>query len=230
MVAFSTLVSTTLGGLFALRFKDKLHLILGFSAGAVLAVAFFDLMPESIRLMSPAYAINTSVTIIAIGFIAYLVVDRTMNRHSHRDGDRGGNLGVGSLASHSFLDGFAIGIGFQVSANVGMMIAVAVLVHDFSDGINTVGLVLRSGGSKKHALRWLTIDAVAPVLGVLLGSLCSLSERALGIVLGLFCGFFLYIGACDLIPESHHIHPKKITTVMTVLGLAVLYFAIRLSS
>ncbi|MCX6702503.1 MAG: permease, partial [Candidatus Wolfebacteria bacterium] len=70
----------------------------------------------------------------------------------------------------------------------------------------------------------------APVLGVVSTMFFQLPERYLCIVLALFSGFFLYIGASDLIPESHHAHPKFLTTIMTILGVAVLYVAIKLSS
>ena len=46
---------------------------------------------------------------------------------------------------------------------------------------------------------------------------------ALPIVLAIFSAFFLYIGASDLLPESHHAHPKFLTTAMTVLGAALVY-------
>ena len=123
-----------------------------------------------------------------------------------------------------------IGLAFQVSAAVGAVVAVAVLVHDFSDGINTVNLVLKNGGKKSEAFRWLLADAVAPVLGAVSTFFITLPSSSLGIILALFAGFFLYIGASDLLPESHHAHPTKLTTIMTVLGVGVLYLAIRLAN
>jgi ZIP family zinc transporter len=139
---------------------------------------------------------------------------------------RRGTLGAGSLSIHSFLDGVAIGLAFQVSAAIGAIVAVAVLVHDFSDGINTVNLILKNKGKGSHAFRWLIVDAVAPVIGVISTLFFTLPESALAIILAIFSGFFLYIGASDLIPESHHGHPKFLTTAMTILGAGILYIAI----
>jgi zinc transporter ZupT len=248
LITGATLVSTLLGGLVALKLRDKLHLILGFSAGAVIGVAFFDLLPESIELGEKHFAHGTVTGIVALGFLAYLILDRLVFLHVHAHGpDEApahphaapvavpsgdvprGILGAGSLSIHSFLDGMAIGLAFQVSAAIGVIVAVAVLVHDFSDGINTVGLILKNKGEEKGALRWLIVDAVAPVMGAASTLLFRLPEEGLSIVLALFSGFFLYIGASDLIPESHHAHPKSLTTVMTLLGAAVLYVAIRLA-
>jgi len=237
LIAFATFVSTLLGGLFALRFKDKLHLVLGFSAGAVIGVAFFDLLPEAIEMGEKFYDSATIIQFTAIGFLAYLVLDRLVFFHahqgeeSHEAGAPGhthrGALGAGSLAVHSFLDGVAIGLAFQVSAAVGAIVAVAVLVHDFSDGINTVGMILRNDGGRRRAFKWLLADAIAPVLGAFSTLFFSLSEQSLAVVLAIFAGFFLYIGATDLIPESHHAHPKIITTIMTLFGVGVLYVAIQ---
>jgi ZIP family zinc transporter len=138
-------------------------------------------------------------------------------------------LGAGSLSLHSFLDGAAIGLAFQVSSAVGAIVAVAVLVHDFSDGINTVNMILKNNGTRSQAFKWLIVDAAAPVLGITSTLFFSVAESTLGIILAIFTGFFLYIGASDLLPESHHNHPTVWTTFATVLGVAVLYGAIKLA-
>lgn len=231
LIALAAFVSTFFGGFFAIRFKDKLHLILGFSAGAVIGVAFFDLLPEALALGGKFYNLNTITTWTALGFLIYLLLDRLVLLHSHEGHEQGrGILGAGSLSIHSFLDGVAIGLAFQVSAAVGVIVSVAVLVHDFSDGINTVNLILKNGGNKKKAFRWLLVDAVAPVMGAGSTLFFRLPEQSLSIVLALFAGFFLYIGASDLLPESHHAHPKAFTTIMTFIGVGVLYIAIQLAS
>ena len=236
LIALATFLATLLGGFLALRFKDKLHLILGFSAGAVIAVAFFDLLPEALTLSASTYSVEMFSTMVALGFICYLILDRLIILHHHHPADghdhthqAKGILGAGSLALHSFLDGVAIGLAFQASTAVGAVVATAVLTHDFSDGINTVNLILRQAGRTKSALSWLLIDALAPGLGVLSTFAFTLSSPNLGLVLALFCGFFLYLGASDLLPESFHSHPKMGTTFMTILGMLVLYLAVQLA-
>ncbi len=219
-----------LGGLFALKFKDKLHLVLGFSAGAVLGVAFFDLLPEAINLGSSIFTISSITSIVALGFILYMILDRLVSLHADEDSHARGKLGAGSLSIHSFLDGLAIGLSFQVSSTVGAIVSIAVLTHDFSDGINTVNLILKNKGTKQGAMRWLWLDAAAPVAGVIATLFFKLSESSLGLILALFCGFFLYIGATDLLPESHHNHPSRWTTLTTIAGVLVLYIAIRLAN
>src|SRR6202000_2464448 len=79
-------------------------------------------------------------------------------------------------------------------------------------------------------VRWLLADAVAPVFGVASPYFFPLRGSSFGAVLGLLGGFFLYIGASDLIPESYHAHPKFLTTAMTLAGAAALYIAIALNA
>lgn len=251
-------LATLAGGLFALRLKDKLHLILGFSAGAVLGVAFFDLLPEALALADDRGA-PAVLSWTAVGFLVYLIADRVLARRSHgpsahgsgghgHDGDRhdhghGGSnghhadgdtlvrrdlLGAGSLSAHSLMDGIAVGLAFQTSHAIGVLVAIAVLAHDFSDGVNTMNVVLKNGGSRGRALRWLLADAVAPGVGIASTFFFSLPPDTLGVSLAAFAGFFLYIGASDLIPESYHSHPKFLTTLMTLLGAAMLFLVTRL--
>jgi zinc transporter ZupT len=226
IVALAAFLSTLLGGLLALRLRDKLHLILGFSAGAVIGVAFFDLLPESIDFGEHFHSHATILACSALGFLFYLVIDRIMLFHG--DAVPRGGVAAAILCVHSLLDGISIGLAFQASRQIGIIVAIAVLTHDFSDGINTMNMVLKGRGSRAQALRWLLIDAAAPVVGVISTGFFTLPGDAFGIALALFAGFFLYIGASDLIPESYHAHPKFLTTAMTIAGAAVLYLAISL--
>ena len=232
-VSIGTFIATLLGGLFALYQQDRLHLIMGFSAGALIGVAFFDLMPEALDLATAPLRKQLVATTMAVGFVAYMLLDRTITPH----GDKGprteklwrrGALGAGSLSVHSFLDGFAIGLAFKVSAAVGAIVSAAVLAHDFSDGINTVGIILRNKGNKRSAFGWLLIDAAAPVVGAASTVMLHFRQDALGLCLALFAGFS-YIGASDLLPESYHDHPTTGTTAMTMLGVLTVYAAVRLA-
>lgn len=265
LIAIAAFFATLAGGMFALTLKDKLHLVLGFSAGAVIAVAFFDLLPEAIHLSEGHHSAEVLLGYAGLGFLIYLVLDRVRllrsrhgeealhqgahshgHEHAHEHGhiqelhdhghthEQGGAmsaarrvlLGAGSFSVHSFLDGIAVGLAFQASASAGLVVAIAVLTHDFSDGINTMSVVLRNRGDRKLAMRWLLADALAPALGIAVAQLFTLPMDSLAVLLALFSGFFLYIGASDLIPESFHAHPKFLTTVMTLLGAAVLYIAV----
>src|SRR4051794_9297100 len=140
LIAALAFVATLLGGVFALRFRDRLHLILGFSAGAVIGVALFDLLPEAMSLADGHYGPGSLSLFIAGGFFAYLIIDRLILLHPHTHDDHAqahgdapparGVFGALTLAAHSFLDGVAIGAGFQASPVVGAIVTAAVVTHD----------------------------------------------------------------------------------------------------
>ncbi|HVP85837.1 MAG TPA: ZIP family metal transporter [Rhizomicrobium sp.] len=229
-IALATCAATMCGGLFAIAMRDRLHLVLGFSAGAVIGVAFFDLVPEAIETARHIDARDV-VGIVALGFFFYVLLDRLVSLHSHdhhSHHERRGWMGAASLSLHSFMDGFAIGVAFQAGESVGWIVAAAVLVHDFSDGLNTVNVVVKNGAGRKTALRWLAIDALAPILGASVSLLIAMPPNVVAVFLAIFSGFFLYIGASDLLPESHHAHPRFLTTVSTFAGALCLFIVTRI--
>ena len=224
-VACSTAIATFLGGWLALSLSGRIPLVLGFSAGAVIGVAFFDLAPEALEAGKGIYEPRTLLTIAALGFFLYTVLDRMVARHDceGQAGPARGMIGAASFSAHSILDGFALGVAFHASREIGLVVAAAVLSHDFADGLNTVTVVTKNGGSRGFALRWLAVDAVAPILGASVSLLVSPGANVLAFLLALFCGFFLHIGASGLLPESHRAYPRPTTTLATLAGAAFLY-------
>lgn len=232
--AAAIFLAVILGGTFALKFKDKLHLILGFSAGSVIGVAFFDLLPEAIKSGKDFYQIDTIVIFIVLGFLIYTILDRLLTTHSHHEDmcenhNHRGALGAGSISLHSLIDGLIVGVSFQVSVAVGLSLAVAIFVHAFSDGINTVNMIIRCDGNVKEAKKWLLIDSFTPVLGIMLSTVISIPINIFPILISLFCGFFIYLGASDLLPESHHGHPKIWTTISTILAIILIFIVTKVA-
>lgn len=235
VLSAATFISTTFGGLLALRHKDRLHKILGFTAGVLLGVVAFDVLPEIFELVGKTGAAPIRPMIaLVVGFLVFHIVEKwTVIHHAHENeyGDhrhpRVGLYSALALSGHSFLDGVGIGLAFQVSSAVGIFVAIAVIAHDFSDGLNTVSLMLVNRNTTKRSMMLLAIDALAPVFGVLSTNLFHLSEQALLLYLGFFAGFLLYIGASDILPEAHSHHSSKWTMALTVLGALFIFLVTR---
>ena len=225
LIALGALTATMLGGVMALKLEGKLPLVMGFSAGAVIGVAFFDLAPEALEAGRGLYAPRALLALAALGFFLYTVLDRLVARHDceGQANPTRGLMGAASFSAHSILDGFAMGVAFQASREIGLIVAAAVLAHDFADGLNTVNVVVKNGGTRRFALRWLAVDAIAPVVGASLSLLITPSANMLAVLLAVFCGFFLHIGASGLLPESHRAYPRPSTTFATLLGAGFLY-------
>ena len=128
-----------------------------------------------------------------------------------------GMLGAAGLSVHSFVDGLGIGLAFQVNTATGLLVFIAVISHDFADGMNTVSFILRQGGGVRSAARWLALDATTPLAGAVVGTLIAVSARHLGYLLAVYSGFFLFMGATDLLPEAHA-HPSVRRVALTVAG------------
>jgi ZIP family zinc transporter len=221
--------ATLLGGALALRVRSEFGLFLGLSGGAVLGVALFDLLPEAFELSGARFSPLAITTAMAIGFTLYLVTDRAGTFLTRGSGRHRRYLGPGSLTMHSLMDGLGIGLSFQVSSAVGAIVALAVLTHDFLDGANTVIVSLAGGAGRPTARRWLVADAIAPLVGILAAGVMTIPAATLGVLLALFAGFFLYIGAGDLLPRSQAQRPGLSTLAATLLGLGLIYGVVRLS-
>lgn len=219
-LASVTVLSTLFGGTIAFRLHHALPTMIALTGGVVVAVALFDVLPEAIQSLD---APRTVTTLVGVGFIGFFLVERFVVLH-HRDDPeqarahaRVGALGAAGLSVHSFIDGLGIGFAFHVSTGTGMLVFLAVVSHDFADGMNTVNFVLRQTGDRRTARRWLFADSAAPLLGAIVGSSIAISERGLGYALALYTGFFLFIGATDLLPEAHS-HPSWRRVALTIAG------------
>lgn len=228
-IGLATGAATLFGGALALRFQSALGLFLGFSSGAVIGVALFDLLPEAFELGGSHFEPLTITTVLAVGFALYLTADRlALILAGGSEGHRG-HLGPASLTAHSLMDGLGIGFAFQVSSAAGMIVAFAVLAHDFVDGANTVILSLAGGSNPPTARRWLVADAAAPLLGIGIARVIRVPAPMLALLLALFAGFFLYIGASELLPRSHGPKPRLSSIAATGLGLGLIYSVVRLA-
>ena len=236
LLALATFASTMAGGLVALKYSDRLHLVLGFTAGVILGVIAFDVLPEIADLSRSTHTdFEKPMFALVIGFLAFHIVEKSMlihDAHEHHYAPHShphpavGLASALALAGHSFADGVAIGLGFQVSHSAGLAVAIAVVGHDFADGLNTMALMLTHGNNRRRALTLVFVDATTPVLGAASTLFFTLPDTGLLLYLGVFAGFLLYIGASDILPEAHANHPSGLTLVMTVTGTALTWILI----
>ena len=215
-----TVVSTLAGGLVAFRLARELTTAIALTGGVVVAVALFHVLPEAIENAGDPHRVGL---LVGAGFILFFLAERALVLH-HRDEPaqarahaRVGALGAAGLSLHSFVDGLGIGLAFGLSTETGLLVFVAVVAHDFADGLNTVGFVLRQSGDRRRAATWLGIDALAPFVGAIVGTSLAVSEETLGSLLALYAGFFLFMGATDLLPHAHE-HPSTRRVALTLAG------------
>lgn len=240
LFSIGTFFSTIIGGLFALHFRDRMHFILSFTAGVLLGVVSFEILPEIFRL-SRTSELDATWAMIALvtGFLVFHSLEKFISiHHTHEEyyavhhHPQVGVFSGFSLAGHSFMDGVGIGLGFQVSPSVGILVAIAVISHDFSDGLNTVSLMLVNRNTTRSSLAMLLLDAIAPVLGTASTLFIQLPAFFLMLYLGFFAGFLLYIAASDILPEAHSQNRSSITLILiglTCLGAVFTFLVSRLT-
>jgi zinc transporter, ZIP family len=219
-----TVLSTLAGGLTALRLARELSTAIALTGGVVVAVAIFNVLPEAMDAVGDA---QQAAVVVGLGFLAFFLAERALVLH-HRDDTeharahaRVGTLGAAGLAAHSFVDGLGIGLAFGIDTATGILVFLAVIAHDFADGLNTVSFVLRQSNDRRQAIRWLGLDAAAPLVGAVVGASLTVSEHTLGLLLAAYAGFFLYMGATDLLPHAHE-HPSVRRVALTVAGFGAI--------
>jgi ZIP family zinc transporter len=232
LVSVGAFVSALAGGVLAMRAVRHVGVIIAIGAGVRIGAAYFDLIPEAVEHLGGS--LDQVMVFTAIGFLAFYAVEKVTSVHvghetaaelGHADaGHRHvGLIGASGMSVHSLLDGVALAAGLAVGGGLGLVIAVVVVVHRFSDGIGIVSLLLASRSSRRAAWQWVAVVAVAPVVGVVLGLVISVPDSVLGAMLALFAGFFLYIGAAELLPEAHRSDQSPRVVLATLAGVAVIY-------
>ena len=130
------------------------------------------------------------------------------------------------MGGHVFLDGVALGLSFKISNALGLAVFIAILSHAFSDGLNTVSLLIKSGHWTRRAIALLGLDAIMRISGAALGTYVVISDPSLAIYLAMFSGFVIYLATSHILPEAHSRHPSKITMLMTVLGVVAMWLIV----
>jgi zinc and cadmium transporter len=197
-------------GVFTFILKENLlsrllFYFVGFSAGALIGAAFLDVLPEALEHMDS----RSAFYFVILGLVIFFVVEKYLHwRHCHH----GHSCHVSSFtylnlvgeSFHNFLDGVMIAAAFVVSRKLGIVTTLAVILHEIPHELGNFCVLVYGGFSRKKALFCNFFSACMSMVGALLGFF--LADKIHGFtsfILPLTAGGFIYIAACDLIPELH---------------------------
>ena len=183
------------------------HYVNSFAAGLILGIVFFHLFPKSLELSENA------VLFILMGFLLFYLLENVMVLHSGSEihfkeksnpQHTKAMVMFSGLFFHSLIDGIIIGVGFEVDPKVGLLTSLGVIVHELPEGVTSFALLINTI-KRKTTLKLSIAVAVATPLGALISLtfISGLSKAMVGLLLAMAGGSFLYIGASDLIPETH---------------------------
>lgn len=235
ILAAFTVASTAIGGLLALKSKDRFHLVLGLSAGLLLGLVGFDLLPEVFHDSQITGGVPVVSIAILAGFLLLHISERSFGGHEpvdseygpdHSHGSIAGGVGAVAMAGHVFLDGAALGLSFKVSNELGFAVFIALLVHAFSDGLNTVSMLVKSGHWQARSKYILFIDAAARIGGAAFGTYIAFEGNWVTIYLSLFAGMVIYVATSHILPEAHSHHPSRWTLAATGAGVLVMWIVV----
>lgn len=236
-IAASVAVSlVSLIGIFTLLLKEHfLHkiliLLIAFSAGALIGGAFLHLLPEALEITAP----EKIFPCLIVGFIAFFILEKYLHwRHCHE--------GICSVHAftylnligdsiHNFIDGLVIGSSFIVNVHFGVITSLVIIFHEIPQEIGDFGVLLYGGFSKFKALFYNFITALTCVLGTVAGYFISeYMGNFTAFLLPFTAGGFIYIAACDLVPEIHKQmgFKKSIASIITFLGGIIFIYLARL--
>jgi ZIP family zinc transporter/zinc and cadmium transporter len=205
--------------------RSRLSHLIAFGAGYILAAALVSLLPESLELLdnAPLYVLG--------GYILAHLFEHTFTSHfhfgeeTHHEHVVDPSVSAGALVGlvlHSFFDGVAIASGFLVTPHLGLVIALAVILHKVPEGVTISSLMLASGRSLKSARQGAGLLAIATLAGA--GLMAFMGEGVKGAGLALSCGIALYVAATDLIPEFNQ-QSERVYSISALAGV-VLYFGV----
>lgn len=184
--------------------KKMLFALVGFSAGALLAGAFFHLIVESLEKL----AAETVFVYVFSGFVLFFLIERVLHWHHCHKGECDVHtfsymilIGDGI---HNFIDGLIIAASFMVNAGFGIVTTLLIIAHEVPQELGNFGVLVHGGfGRKKALLLNLAVQATCILGGIMGFFMAQGAGMATALLVPFAAGGFIYIAASDLIPELH---------------------------
>jgi zinc and cadmium transporter len=224
----------SLVGVLAFLIKDNilkklLFYIVAFSAGTLMGGALLHLIPEAFE----SNLGELSLLIVILGFMLFFVLERLVFWHHchHHHGDCPVHtftyMSLVGDSLHNFIDGLLIAASFAVDVRLGLVSAVAIIMHEIPQEISDFGILIYGGFSKGKALLFNFASALTAILGAIVGYfLINGSSNFIPVLLALTSGGFLYISASDLVPELHkesQLGKSVLAFLFFIVGVALMY-------
>jgi len=223
--------ATLSAGILARKMQKNMGIVCAFAAGFFIALPLFDLLPDILSVLPQVQVafylpLGTAIAGFFFLFGVYHVTPSVHSKNHESDHQttrpKVGLFSTIEFCAHGFLEGLAIGLSFGINFALGVLVAFAVISHDFCDGMSTLTLMLNSGNSLKSSLGMLFVDAFAPVLGALASFLFVYGSAFVVYALAFLIGSFLYIGAGSLLPDAYHMTGRKVTAGFFLLGFGII--------
>jgi ZIP family zinc transporter/zinc and cadmium transporter len=203
--------------------------LLALSAGFLLALAFVELVPESLHVVGEEAAI-----FMLLGYSVLHFFEHTVVGHLHFGEEKHKDVMISKAASystfaglfiHAFFDGFAISAGMQFDFTLGLLVFFAVLLHKIPEGLTIATVMLVAEHRRQTALLASAAIGVATMLGVVsVFLLAEIGEMVVGLAFAFAAGATIYVGASDLVPEINR-SDRRILPLLVFGGMLLFYIS-----
>ena|SRR3972149_2620575 len=233
-------LSTTIGSILGLIFKREnskfMSAVLGFTAGVMIGISFFELLPSGFQELG---FIKASIAFIA-GFIFIFLIDflipheyigqkEKLNDSTDKKLLRTGLFVALGIAIHNFPEGMASFYSSMVDVKLGIAIAIAIAIHNIPEGIAVSAPIYKATGSRKKAFLWSFLSGVVEPIGALLTALVLLpfiNPQVLGYLLSGIAGLMVFIAIDELLPVSKSYGYLHLPIVSFIAGMIVMILSL----
>ncbi len=203
------IVGTGTGGVIvALRgnpSKRTLSLFLGISAGVMISMVAFDLMPGAFEMAGTWISLGAFLA----GALALTALDLVMPHMHHMTTDKESSrftrtalvVAVG-IGMHDLPEGLAVGAGLESASSLGLRIAILMFLHNIPEGMAVAAPLAAIGKSRSNMMLVSALTGVPSVIGALLGSVIGVSPMILGISMAFAAGAMLFVTFDELVPGA----------------------------
>lgn len=213
------------------------RMLIGFASGALLGVAFLDLLPETMEQFTEPHI---ALRYVLFGIIGFFLIERILAAtHQHQDDfeheddgsamlQRAVPLAIIGDAVHNFLDGIVVAAAFLIDVPVGIATAISVLLHELPHEIADFTIMLRSGMTRKKVL-WINLSSalIAPLGTIIAISLANIVESVEAPLVAIAAGNLIYLALSNLVPHLHHERNHRAAFVQVLLmlvGMSLFFF------
>lgn len=216
-------ISSGIGGIFAnifkVKSKNKIASLYEITAGIMTGIVCIDMLPESFEMAPIIYSISGIIVGLILVYIINFLVEKSNKTNCSSTMPL---VVVISMAIHNAIEGLAIGSGFSYSFSLGLSILISMFLHDIPEGM-VVGITSKVSGNKfsKVILNSIIVGACVGI-GCFVGNVFgNINDKYISFSLSIAAGAMLYIVACELIPSSKELKPKRMVSIMYILGIII---------
>lgn len=233
---------STLVGTFVIFVKSDINKItkysLAFASGVMVSISIFDLIPESLELLIKNNSKNICfiyvITGIFIGSLISLLIDKITPENNNVNNKKLYRVGIFSMIAiiaHNIPEGIATFLSSTTNISLGIALTTAIALHNIPEGISISVPVYSATNSKRKAINYTLISALAEPLGAALAFLLLkpiITDNIMGFILSIITGIMVFVGLFRLLPTSFIYNEKMKTILLFLIGFIFMYISVNL--